>query len=188
MAKAEIDYMTQFVTAWITFNSWYSTKYSRIKGDRAKINKIATETSGIVAKVIENFLENGAQPCVDFRNQLAGLHYELEQAQLGYKQNYLSFHHIINGKDAIQTSPNNSGPPRVRSSPNNYVECGPYFFVRDALHTTNLVPLPIEALVQVLYQLRNRLFHGDLKPSDDLQLIYMHAYFILLAIDRELAK
>lgn len=68
IVKAEIDYMTHFVTAWITFNSCYSTKYSGIKGDGAKINKIANETSGIVAKVIDHFLENGAQPCVDFRN------------------------------------------------------------------------------------------------------------------------
>jgi len=188
VAKAEIDYMTHFVTAWITFNSCYSTKYSRIRGDRARIDRIANEPSGMVAKAIEKFLESRARLGVEFQNHLAGPYTELESVQLAHNGNHLSFELILSSGSAIQSSPNKFGSRSKRQAADNFYESYGIYFVRDPSHPVNRSHITAKALVLILYQLRNRLFHGELNPKEDLQGIYMHAYFILLAIDRELAK
>ena len=189
VAKAEIDYMTHYVTAWITFNAWYTRKYSKVRGDRARIKKIACDPSGGVARAIEYFIERGAQPCVEFRNHLSRLYNELEQIQLDYKGRHLSFDHILGCESEIQSSPTKfSKEKAILKLPDNFYECDGYYFVRDPSHLLNPANVMVKALVFILYQLRNRLFHGDLNPKDDLQAVYKHAYFILLAIDHELAK
>lgn len=44
----------------------------------------------------------------------------------------------------------------------------------------------ISGLIGILYDLRNKLFHGEIEPSDDVQNIYREAYFILYTLIKSL--
>jgi hypothetical protein len=61
----------------------------------------------------------------------------------------------------------------------NYYECGVYKFVRDMGSTTNPSYYTTAALIEILYQLRNLLFHGQIEPTPEVQPIYKNAYLIM---------
>ena len=58
-------------------------------------------------------------------------------------------------------------------------ECGNYSFVRNPSNTTNPSYQTTAALFEVLYQLRNLLFHGQIEPTPEIQPIYQNAYLIM---------
>ena len=58
-------------------------------------------------------------------------------------------------------------------------DCGVYSFVRDPHNTTNPSYQTTAALIEVLYQLRNLLFHGQIDPTPEMQPVYQNAYLIM---------
>lgn len=58
---------------------------------------------------------------------------------------------------------------------NGYTKIGPFEFIRDKT-------LIARALIEILYQLRNALFHGEITPNSDVQRVYQSAYLILKQI------
>lgn len=52
-------------------------------------------------------------------------------------------------------------------------------FKRDNSSTNDKGHIVIKALVEILYQLRNLLVHGELEPTENSKLIYQHAYLIM---------
>lgn len=66
--------------------------------------------------------------------------------------------------------------------PKNYYFCDPYSFIRDVNNTNCYANSVCKALIEVLYQLRNVLFHGELVPNQGAQKVYKEAYLILKLI------
>lgn len=177
VSKSEIDYLTYFVTAWIAFNAWYAVKYRREGGDRSRIEKIATNNSDPICKGIRNHLEGNTSENQDFQIHLGNLHEELENLRLKCSSlgasTYLSFYTILTEGTAIQTAPSGS------KAPDNFYQCASHKFVRDPSKVLYEAHVTAKALICILYQLRNQLFHGELNPKADVQNVYKHAYFIL---------
>jgi len=69
-----------------------------------------------------------------------------------------------------------------RDTPRNYYECDSYTLKRDATNTDCPSIYIVKALIEVLYQLRNVLFHGELVPNNGAQKVYKEAYSILKMI------
>lgn len=60
-------------------------------------------------------------------------------------------------------------------SGNDIIEIGPYKFTSDK-------ELIARAIIEILYQLRNALFHGEITPNSEVQSVYQTAYLVLKRI------
>ena len=67
-------------------------------------------------------------------------------------------------------------------SPINYYECDSYVLRRDTTNSSCYSIYIVKALIEILYQLRNVLFHGELVPNKGAQNVYKEAYLILKMI------
>lgn len=61
----------------------------------------------------------------------------------------------------------------------NFYDCDGHNFKRDPAENACYAHKVCTALIEVLYQLRNVLFHGEIAPTTDNQKVYKNAYFCL---------
>jgi len=80
ITKAEPDYYTMFIKAWIPFNAWYFTEYST-KTDKEALEKIKKDPNKVRNR-IESLLINEDFEARNFRYHLSQLHIELENRSL----------------------------------------------------------------------------------------------------------
>ncbi|WGH76672.1 hypothetical protein P8625_05810 [Tenacibaculum tangerinum] len=66
-------------------------------------------------------------------------------------------------------------------TPINYYQCDSYVLRRDTTNSCYAIYV-VKALIEILYQLRNVLFHGELVPNKGAQNVYKEAYLILKMI------
>jgi len=66
--------------------------------------------------------------------------------------------------------------------PKNYYKCDNFNLKRDLTSTSCYAHLIVKALIEILYQLRNVVFHGELVPNRDAQKVYAPAFHILKTI------
>lgn len=67
-------------------------------------------------------------------------------------------------------------------TPFNYYKCDNFDFKRDVANTSCYAHIVVKALIEILYQLRNVVFHGELVPNKEAQKIYASAYHLLKII------
>lgn len=67
-------------------------------------------------------------------------------------------------------------------NPRNYYQCDSYTLRRDTTNPNCYSIHVCKALIEILYQLRNVLFHGELVPNNGAQKVYKDAYLILRMI------
>jgi len=89
ITKAEPDYYTMFIKAWIPFNAWYFTEYST-KTDSEALEKIKKDPNKIRNR-IEALLVNVDNESRNFRYHLAQLHIELEKRSVKNYEKSVSF-------------------------------------------------------------------------------------------------
>jgi hypothetical protein len=93
IAKAEPDYYTMFVKAWIPFNAWYFTEYNT-KKDSYALEQIKT-TRNKIRNRIESLLQNEDNDSRSFRYNLAQLHLQLENRTILNYGEQVSFKKIV---------------------------------------------------------------------------------------------
>jgi sporulation protein YlmC with PRC-barrel domain len=70
----------------------------------------------------------------------------------------------------------------LKDTPINYYRCDNFNLRRDTSNTTCYAHLIVKALIEILYQLRNVVFHGELVPNRDAQKVYAAAFHVLKII------
>lgn len=70
----------------------------------------------------------------------------------------------------------------LKNTPLNYYQCDNFNLRRDTSNTTCYAHLIVKALIEILYQLRNVVFHGELVPNRDAQKVYAAAFHVLKII------
>jgi hypothetical protein len=90
--RANIDFFTKFVKAWIPFNAWMSKNYD-LKTERQIIDEIKDNSS--IKTKIKHFLENTDEESHNFRNYLARLHNILEESGLKNNGRSVNFTNIV---------------------------------------------------------------------------------------------
>jgi len=252
ITKAEPDYYTMFIKAWIPLNAWYVDEYPQHKKRDTDIIKELKDSTNKIRNRIESLLTSTSPQSDRFCRNLAYLHNELLSRRLQHNNELLSFSSIFLGD--ISHAPANDSD----KDGNNYQASKGTGFYRaliikgkktwldikmpvydlEALITheqyvglsdssmrekirlcfeqinpkrpINLVSkskkkedkivldshskicfinnpeLISKALIQVLYNLRCMLFHGEIDPSDINQGVYEHAFYILKSIIQEL--
>lgn len=90
--RANIDFFTEFVKAWIPFNAWMSKNYD-LPSDREIINEIKHDS--YIKTKIKHLLENNDEESNDFKNHLSRFHRMLEELELKNNGNYVNFTNIV---------------------------------------------------------------------------------------------
>ena len=87
---AGIDYITQFVKAWISFNAWYKNSYPNLESDSAAISEIMNSPN-IFRNRVEALLTGSGPEHLEFKAQVARLHQKLEDNQIYNRGARISF-------------------------------------------------------------------------------------------------
>lgn len=255
--QSDIDYITQYIKAWIPFNAWYNAEYNNLNSDRAKINAIKNRSNSIRNKV-NTLLEGNGQESEEFKSVLAALHSELLNNQIDSQIGRIWFNDIVKSQnpenlidnerirtiqyflrrtdgnrlgdvqqmlvvlkdrngveffnynhteynlthlqadaDFLGLTPaqqenvrlcfnrlqpvviTNAIEVHLETQPYNHYPCDAFNFKRDATDAHCPAHIVCKGLIEILYQLRNVLFHGELVPSEQNQNVYKNAYFCL---------
>ncbi len=245
---ADVDYITQFVKAWITFNAWYKNNYPDLKTDRETIDAIKSSGNRFRDR-LENLLNGDDNNSKRMKNEISNLHYQLERVTIRNKGEKISFEQIVietnpknreaftrnrvtyevtrnanNQKQIISKVIDSNGneklliqqengfnleelknnpqyqnltttqksnlescykeinpkkPISLISRDANNIEIGSYRFIND-------IDKVCKGVIEILYLLRNSLFHGEIIPNRETNNVYEPAYHILHKLVEEL--
>ena len=234
----EVDWLGQYVKAWIAFNAWYRNSFN-LKEDWRIIDAIKNDEGDICSK-IENFLSGNGSDQETFRSAVADLHRSLSDTVIKSKDRKISFETIedygyansvdeiknkvsyrieidIAEKKRLVTITKSNGMVIYSETINRKQERDDFDLqhvdtlshaqkgtlggllkesspIHDLLHYgshplevgsfkfINNPNLIARAIIEVLYELRNALFHGEITPDSKTQRIYQPAYLILKSI------
>jgi hypothetical protein len=102
LQMSEVDYLGQFVKAWLGFNAWYRSAYSETR-DRAIIEEIKWNPNTIAAR-FRPLLGLESEEAEQFRSEIGLLHHRLERYELhngkGSEKTRIRFSQIV-----IRTEP-----------------------------------------------------------------------------------
>ena len=240
----EVDWLGQYVKAWVAFNAWYSNNFKPPPGKRRFrdweiIEKIKDDEGRICSKIV-NFLSGTDSSQKSFQSDVAALHkalsditvtsngkriwlkeisdyhyvksvqekkhgitYEIEidsqkKQRIVTVTGKRSFNKTITAKDEeifqsedwFNELSNSGWFGTLSQTQRNYLRV----FLNDSLPVHNLldfsndpnnftgdIKLIARAHIEILYQLRNALFHGEVTPNE-VQTVYQPAYLVLKQI------
>lgn len=242
---SEVDYLGQFVKAWLAFNAWYRSAYSETQ-DRKIIEEVKWQANPVLSR-LRPLLNNGSasEEAERFRSEIGLLHYRLqnyelhtgkgtEKERITMENIYLrnnpactrnerryGYHFVVerqpNGNMRVEVT-NRVGTVVLGNSHSRHdfaaIEALPSYgqlstnlqgYLRGLYHEEGVKPklivnlaagtaAPIRCgsfefrctpdflfagLVEVVYSMRNTLFHGELNPTKDSNACYEPAYYIV---------
>jgi len=182
LSKAHIDHFAQFMTLWLGFNSWYRSHYSEIdKRDRAFIDKLKTDFTGrnqIYSRFCNLIAEDSIKENLKFKSDLESLYYSLNRAGIKYPQDHynfnISFETALYNYSLRKATAGYSNLIKLRRQPDK-IKLDEVYIISDK---QRFCP----CLIEILYQIRCHLFHGDLEPSEENHEVVKYCYFILFAL------
>ena len=78
---SEVDYLGQFVKAWLAFNAWYRSAYTETQ-DRKIINEFKCQPNPVLSK-LRPLLNNGSsEEAEQFRSEIGLLHHRLQNYEI----------------------------------------------------------------------------------------------------------
>ena len=172
--KAEIDYIPLFVSLWFSLNAWMRYRFSENK-DRARLE----------------LLKRGGHPLYDtfagllratdakgnrFNGNLAALHRSLKNAHIQYDKfpdKIISLEHCVidwnNGQPKFESVLKlRRGRNKIRIDEDLWVENNPERL--------------FAAYMEIVYQIRCSLFHGDLTPAKENEQVIRYLYLTLAMV------
>ncbi|GAA3928286.1 hypothetical protein GO495_05995 [Chitinophaga oryziterrae] len=91
ITRAEPDYYTMFIKAWIPFNAWYVDKYPDLYSNDSKIIKELIASKNDIKAFINSLLSSTDSDYNRFSYHLSQLHIELEKKGLQHRNEAISF-------------------------------------------------------------------------------------------------
>ncbi len=80
LQMSEVDYLGQFVKAWLAFNAWYRSAYTETQ-DRRIIEEIKWNPNPIASR-FRPLLLQASEEAEQFRSEIGLLHHRLERYEL----------------------------------------------------------------------------------------------------------
>lgn len=247
---ADIDYITQFVKAWIPFNAWYMNMYPTLKRDRTIIEEIKSNPNLFRDRLIA-LLNGSDNDSLIFKGHISKLHQLLEsyyipnankrisfqsipvernpdtsvtdnfrrwvyKVELIYSGNSYNINSLVTDSSGTtqythnqskfdlnallthaQTSSGLTEAQRntlsvtykkinpqkptnlILNNSRNSISAGNIYLIND-------VNKLAKGIIEIIYRLRNILFHGELIPNNDNKKVYEPAYNILKTLIQSL--
>jgi hypothetical protein len=175
-AKAEIDYYPHLVILWLSTNSWYRSHYSEITGrrDRDFLNALREDQSNrnkLYARFDKLLHDEGTKDHAELLGHIEGLFFALNTASLLWdekqKNSAITFGNCLHSSNpktygSLTVKPRDSGRKISRK-----------------LKLTNDVPTLFNGLLEIIYQVRCHLVHGQLEPNAENHEVVKQCYFLL---------
>lgn len=169
--KAEIDYFALFVPLWLAFDAWCKDKYGHATQrdclEALKNDDLNNRTS----QRMITLLRGTNSISETFKSYLTQLNQALEAAPVlyeGEQTKNLSF------KNALIDRTNDTYEDLFRTSgQHNKIELISGVYISDDISKIYC------SYIEILYQVRCKLFHGDLAPSSENERIVKYLYLTL---------
>ena len=172
--KSEIDYMPLFISLWFSLNAWMTDRFEG-ENDRDRLNLLKHTNHPLSGKFTELIYSQDAKGN-SFRGNLAELHQALENAHIPYTQLESG---IISFTSCPITwskkSPNLESVVKTKYQKEK-IKINDGFWLED--DTQRL----FGAYMEIVYQIRCALFHGDLTPNDNNERVIEQLYLTLSGI------
>ena len=180
--KAEIDYFSLFVPLWLAFDAWFKDKYPQ-SNDRDCLEALKSdEINNRTYLKMKNLLQGTDSISETFKDYMAQLDQALQSQPICYEKDntkILSFRNGLIHRDS--NSANNIYEDLFRSrSQHNKIELTSGIFI------TGEITRIYKAYIEILYQIRCVLFHGNLKPNRENERIVKYLYLTLKEISIEI--
>ena len=180
-AKAEVDFFPQLVVLWLSTNSWYRSHYSEIttKRDRDFLNKLRddhTTRNKIFTKFDRILSAEGTKENSELISTISALSFALNNTLLLWDEN--ASNSVITFENCLLVpNPKAYGTLTVKKRAPG-IQIGP------ALRLTNDRSVVFNGLLEMIYQVRCQLVHGQLEPSSENHEVVKQSYFLLHALMR----
>lgn len=174
--KSQIDYFTLFMPLWLSFNAWYKDKYHWVyTTDRDCINDLKDNTTG--TNKIWNKFQSLIWSNDNFKNNLSNLSHALISANLTNDKYSL----IISFKNAkLDNTTYENLIVTTKKRWYTYIE-----LPNNVILIDNEEKL-YKALLEIIYQVRCILFHGNLTPIEVNNRVIKYLYLILFDLVEDL--
>lgn len=174
--RAEIDYIPLFISLWLALNAWMKGHNTTNSTDRNMLDILkrgGSKLSDRFAELIHAKDSNGTR----FKGNFGELHRALVNARIPYDHNQLQ------GQISFESCPVawNSGSPQLESVlktkyQKEKIKIDDNFWVED---DTKRV---FAAYIEIVYQIRCTLFHGNLAPKHENERVIRQLYLTLSMI------
>ena len=175
-AKAEVDYFPQLVVLWLSTNAWYRSHYSEIttRKDRDFLNKLRDDhiTRNKIYTRFDRVLSAAdTKDRAELINTLEALSFALNSAQLLWdEQNASSVITFTNC--LLSPNPKTYGSLVVKKRASGIT-------ISDTLKLTDDRSALFNGFLEIIYQIRCQLVHGQLEPNDENHEVVKQCYFLL---------
>lgn len=188
-ARAAIDYVPPFMNLWLCLNAWMNNEYKNLSTERDKLNKLKRDSSSLLDRFHGLMRAEDIQATL-FRSYFAELHYALITADIRYHKdpdnivrfdcclidqqtNPLNFESILVQQKEIRTN--------VPSESSEIEQVG--IELDNDWHLERDTERLFKAYIEIVYQVRCNLFHGDLVPNTEnhrvIRLLYLMLFMVM---------
>ena len=177
--KAEVDYFPQLVILWLSTNSWYRSHYSEIslKQDRVFLNKLRDDHSTrnkLFARFDKLLQADGTKDRAELVSYVEALFFALNRAELLWDERKSSS--IITFANCLMKhDPREYGSLVVSKHASG-------IHISDTLKLTDDKSVLFNGLLEIIYQVRCHLVHGQLEPRSENHEIVKQCYFLLRSL------
>ena len=176
--KAEIDYIPLFVSLWLSLDAWLRDRYTPTS-DRSKLELFKRNIHKI-SDDFYNLLYNENAEATAFKGNIAELHKALLNANIRYEQNDNMKKEVISFSSIKRKNDRNefefTSILKDKSQQNKVKIVEELYFDDDKEKI-------FSGFIEIVYQIRCKLFHGDLKPTPEnervIKYIYLTTYEIM---------
>ena len=180
--RSDIDYFSLFVPLWLAFDAWYKDRVGHSKDrdclEALKYDKLNNKTYS----QMEALLGGIDTKSETFRDYLTHLQQALLSAPIAYENN----RRTVSFKDGLVTRDNSNQSNNVYE--NLIRKKGQHHKIRLAgdMYITDEIPKVYRAYIEILYQVRCKLFHGKLNLNGENERIIRYLYLTLREITSEI--
>lgn len=174
--KAEVDYFPQLVVLWLSTNAWYRSHYSEIttRRDRDYLNRLRddhTSRNKIYARFDRLLGSEGTKDNAELISVIEALSFALNNARLLWEEDNSAT--VITFENCLLTfNPKDYGSLVVKKR-------APGITINKLLKLTDDKSVLFNGLLEIIYQVRCQLVHGQMEPSDGNHEVVKQCYFLL---------
>ena len=174
--KSEIDYVPQLLILWLSTNSWYRSHYSDIasKKDRDFLNKLRDDHSTrnkLFTRFKKILEDDGTKEHVELNSTIEALSFALNRALLRWDEDdaasAITFEYCLL----------NPGSKAYGSLSVNKQASG--INISKTLKLNEDKSVLFNGFLEIIYQVRCQLVHGQLKPDEDSHEAVKQVYLLL---------
>lgn len=175
-SKAEVDYYPHLVILWLSTNSWYRSHYSEIttRRDRDFLNKLRADHSNrnkLFTRFDTILSQNNTKEHSELLSNIESLSFALHRTHLLWDEaNTASVMTLENCLSELNPRHYSSLVVRPRASG---------IRISNALKVTDDKSVLFNGLIEIIYQIRCQLVHGQLEPNNENHEVVKQCYFLL---------